>query len=198
MKRIIALVFLAVILCLSAQAQSHLTFLGIPIDGDAYSFCNKLKKKGFIDNSSSQRYYEDGVFFIGDFRGYNANVFLGWNGKSRKVCTVTLTMKIYNGSECKSFVKDFLKEYESNYTIEKIPTKKRGFSEILFNVYEKGFSYGFLNRLLPSSWFSPVGEIDLIFYSDSVDDDEYSLLITFNDMANSEPGAASCPPVQLE
>lgn len=198
MKRIITLVLLVITFCLSAQAQSHLTFLGIPIDGDVYSFCKKLKKKGFIDNSSSQRYYEDGVCFTGDFRGNNANVFLGWNGKTRKVCTVTLTMKIYNASECKSFVNDFLKEYESNYTIEKIPTKKRGFSEILFNVYEKGFSYGFLNRLLPSSWFSPVGEIDLIFYSDSVDDDEYSLLITFNDMANSETGTASCPPVQLE
>lgn len=198
MKKIITLVFLAVILCLSAQAQSHLTFLGIPIDGDAYSFCDKLKKKGFIDNSLSKRYYEDGVFFMGDFRGYNANVFLGWNGKTRKVCTVTLTMKIYNGSECKLFINDFLREFESIYTIDKIPTKKRDFSEILFNVYEKGFSFGFLNRLLPSSWFSPIGEIDLIFYSDSVDDDEYSLLITFNDMANSEPGAASCPPVQLE
>ena len=51
MKKIITLVFLAVILCLSARSQSHLTFLGIPIDGDAYSFCDKLKKKGFIDNS---------------------------------------------------------------------------------------------------------------------------------------------------
>ena len=196
MKRIITLVFLAVMLCLSAPAQSHLTFLGIPIDGDAYSFCDKLKKKGFIDNSLSKRYYEDGVFFMGNFRGYNANVFLCWNGKTRKVCTVTLTMKIYNGSECKSFVNDFLKEYESIYTIDKIPTKKRDFSEILFNVYEKGFSFGFLNRLLPSSWFSPIGEIDLIFSRDSVD--EYSILITFNDMANSEPVAASCPPVQLE
>ena len=117
MKKIITLVFLAVILCLSARSQSHLTFLGIPIDGDAYSFCDKLKKKGFIDNS-------------------------------------------------------------------------------LFNVYEKGFSFGFLNRLLPSSWFSPIGEIDLIFSRDSVD--EYSILITFNDMANSEPVAASCPPVELK
>ena len=124
MKKIITLVFLAVILCLSARSQSHLTFLGIPIDGDAYSFC------------------------------------------------------------------------ESIYTIDKIPTKKRDFSEILFNVYEKGFSFGFLNRLLPSSWFSPIGEIDLIFSRDSVD--EYSILITFNDMANSETVAASCPPVELK
>lgn len=198
MKRIITLVFLTVILCLSAQAQSHLTFLGIPIDGDVYSFCDKLKKKGFIDNSSSQRYYEDGVFFTGDFRGYNANVFLFWNGKSRKVCAVVLTMNIYNGSECKLFVNDFLKEFESIYTIDKIPTKKRDFSEILFNVYEKGFSFGFLNRLLPSSWFSPIGEIDVRYYKNSVDDDEYSLIITFNDMANSNPGPASCPPVQLK
>ncbi len=196
MKRIITLVLLAITFCLSAQAQSHLTFLGIPIDGDVYAFCDKLKKKGFIDNSSSQRYYEDGVCFTGDFRGYNANVFLFWNGKSRKVCAVVLTMEIYNGSECKSFVNDFLKEFESIYTIDKIPTKKRDFSEILFNVYEKGFSFGFLNRLLPSSWFSPVGEIDLRFYKKSVDDDEYSLIITFNDMANSNPVVASCPQVQ--
>ena len=40
-------IFAAVMLCLSASAQDHLCFEGIPIEGPVSSFVDKLKEAGF-------------------------------------------------------------------------------------------------------------------------------------------------------
>lgn len=38
---------LAILFVADAQAEEHLRFLGVPMDGTAYSFCKKLIKRGF-------------------------------------------------------------------------------------------------------------------------------------------------------
>lgn len=37
----------AILFVTNAQAEEHLRFLGVPMDGTAYSFCKKLMKHGF-------------------------------------------------------------------------------------------------------------------------------------------------------
>lgn len=69
MKKILfASFFVCSVLCCTAQEQ--LSFNGIPIEGSMYSFCHKLKGKGFtqigIDGNRS--------LFTGDFTGRNATV----------------------------------------------------------------------------------------------------------------------------
>ena len=63
MKRLLTICLLAAI-SLSAAAQNHQTFKGIPIDGKQSAFVNQLKQKGFqaVENSET---------FIGTFAGYN-------------------------------------------------------------------------------------------------------------------------------
>ena len=45
MKKLI-LLFLSVIVCVTMQGQTHMKFMGIPLDGTVESFSQKLKAKG--------------------------------------------------------------------------------------------------------------------------------------------------------
>ena len=62
MKRLLTICLLAVI-SLSATAQKHQTFKGVPIDGRTISFINHLKQKGFQQVGKSDT-------LIGTFAGY--------------------------------------------------------------------------------------------------------------------------------
>ena len=68
MKKLILVLFAALCTC-GATAQtdsSHLTFMGIPIDGPLDAFVQKLKQKG-----CSPQYTQDGVIALsGDFASY--------------------------------------------------------------------------------------------------------------------------------
>lgn len=55
---------------LCAQAQEHLSFKGIPIEGNISSFCQKLKQKGFTQQRTQGREY----FFEGEFTGREVSV----------------------------------------------------------------------------------------------------------------------------
>lgn len=62
MKRLLTICLLAVI-SLTATAQNHQTFKGVPIDGRTISFINHLKQKGFQAVGKSDT-------LIGTFAGY--------------------------------------------------------------------------------------------------------------------------------
>lgn len=66
MKKLFFLVF-AFVFCSLLNAQSHLTFKGIPIVGDANEFALKLKDKGYTVLNSSDNIY----FLTGSFAGYD-------------------------------------------------------------------------------------------------------------------------------
>lgn len=69
MKRIlIVLSFILVVLC--AKADEHLSFKGIPIEGNINSFCQKLRAKGFIQSQSTAK----ARIFVGDFTGKDATI----------------------------------------------------------------------------------------------------------------------------
>lgn len=54
----------------SIMAQDHLSFKGIPIEGSMFSFCQKLKAKGFTSIGRDNNL----TLFTGDFTGRNATV----------------------------------------------------------------------------------------------------------------------------
>ena len=180
MKRIIALVFLTVILCLSAQAQSHLTFLGIPIDGDVYSFCKKLKKKGFRDNDMSQR-YESGAVFYGDILGKEPYVTVYCNQK--KVSTIWLMVSFDNSSKCKSYVSSMLKRLKEIHPTGQIRNGENEHCNFVFEVRDKSVWYDFFGGFLPSSWFPTIGTIVFDYEENSAE--TVLLSVYFNDTANN-------------
>lgn len=83
MKKILALMF-SCMLTLTASAQEHLTFKGIPIDGKLTEFVNKLKAQGFIEIKVNN----DSAIMKGDFSGKNCEIIMYASKKSNIVYQV--------------------------------------------------------------------------------------------------------------
>lgn len=79
MKKII-LIFLFSIFSLNINAQSHLQFMGIEIDGALSSFTQKLSSKGFIKKCN----VGDGAVMTGTFTGKPVDVYIFVTAKSKK------------------------------------------------------------------------------------------------------------------
>ena len=69
---------------IAANAQEHLSFKGIPIEGSISTFCQKLKAKGFV-----QIHSKDNIrLFRGDFTGRDANIGVVADQTGKKVFSV--------------------------------------------------------------------------------------------------------------
>ena len=53
MKKIVLLMTLLLLFCCNILAQTHLTFMGIPITGTREAMMAKLKAKGFTEDRKS-------------------------------------------------------------------------------------------------------------------------------------------------
>lgn len=88
MKDLIVL-FAFVLITLTSYAQSnseHLTFKGIPIEGNMTEFCQKLKAKGFTSVGSENNL----ALFEGDFTGRNATIGIAATDDGKSVFTVAV------------------------------------------------------------------------------------------------------------
>ena len=77
MKKIVLLMTLLLLFCCNISAQTHLTFMGIPITGTREAMMAKLKAKGFTEKTQEN---EVGVELKGKYLGkdvwlriYNSN-----------------------------------------------------------------------------------------------------------------------------
>lgn len=69
MKKLI-LLFLSVIVCVTMQGQTHMKFMGIPLDGTVESFSQKLKAKGInYDAVASKKLSPGAKLYRGTFMG---------------------------------------------------------------------------------------------------------------------------------
>lgn len=95
-----------------SNAQEHLSFKGIPIEGDISSFCRKLKSKGFTQILSEN----DIRLFTGDFTGREATIGVISDQSGKNVFSVAV---LFNASgEWKNLVNtyDYYKElYTEKY-----------------------------------------------------------------------------------
>ena len=81
MKKIVTLLLLA--LALTAFAQDHMKFMGLPIDGQLTTFCQALEKQNFRCSSM----YANPVFY-GFFKDQRANVIVETTPETHIVCQV--------------------------------------------------------------------------------------------------------------
>ncbi len=82
MKKIITLLLLAV--TMSAFAEDHLKFMGIPINGQLSTFCQALEKKNF----RLEKAYTNSARYEGLFTGKLAYVIVETTPKTYTVCDV--------------------------------------------------------------------------------------------------------------
>lgn len=85
MKKIISILFV-LCLCMAVNAQQHMKFMGIPLDGTVDSFALKLKAKGVTYDAAQSKVAEPGSrIFNGTFMGKNAMFSVYYNTKSKMV-----------------------------------------------------------------------------------------------------------------
>lgn len=119
MKRLLmcSVLFLFVsISMLNAQSVKHMKFMGIPIDGNAISFCQKLKEKGF---SKDKEDAPNAYCFTGKFYGEDANVQVDYTHDSHKVFSVTVYIIKRTALALYPIQRDYLKAVEDKYKFEK-------------------------------------------------------------------------------
>lgn len=92
MKRSLLLIFLSII-TLSVHSQ-HLKFMDIPIDGTISSFQSKLESKGIKVNGTKSKSAPNGQrIFEGKFQGYNSEITVFYNRKTKEVYKVETQIK---------------------------------------------------------------------------------------------------------
>lgn len=91
MKKIFILMLFAV-MAIGVQAQEHLKFQGIPIDGTFSQFEAKLNAKGWVYDYES----EDARVYDGVFGGMNGWLYLHRTPKSKKIYSVSFCAEYVN------------------------------------------------------------------------------------------------------
>ena len=88
MKKIFLLMTLLLLFCCNISAQTHLTFMGIPITGTREAMMAKLKAKGFTEKTQEN---EVGVELKGKYLGKDVWLRIYNSNKSKTVYLIDLT-----------------------------------------------------------------------------------------------------------
>ena len=157
--KILTLVCCALV-SLSALAQEHLTFKGIPMTGSITSFCQKLQAKGL---KSMEK--KDGIhLFTGDFTGRHATIGVGATDDGQNVFSVTV---VFDPAEEWGILVDTYDYYKNLYTrkynepaasVENNPAIRADNIFLMKELIEGMVSYA-------SSWNVPGGNIELSIQS---------------------------------
>ena len=121
MKKIFGMMLLCVI-SISASAQEHLTFKGVPINGHITTFVSKLKSLGFKEVASS----DYSAVVEGEFGGNECQVAIYGSKKSKVVHKVIV----------------ILDESSSWHSLK---SKYNEYKELLTSKYGKGTSFEFFS-----------------------------------------------------
>ena len=86
MRTKVLVLFCSMLLSVTAMAQKHLTFKGVPITGSMTTFCQQLKSKGFRQIGSEKNVTLFNVLFT----GREANVEVGATADGQNVHSVVV------------------------------------------------------------------------------------------------------------
>ena len=154
MKRIL----LSLLFCVTfyVNAQDHLTFKGIPIEGSMTTFCQKLKSKGFTPMGKDKNI----TLFTGDFTGRQATIGVGASDDGKNVFSVVVLFD--PSGEWNNLVStyDYYKDlYTRKYgdpaiSKENNPSRSDSNTALMAEVHQGTVVYG-------SVWNVPGGDIQL-------------------------------------
>jgi hypothetical protein len=104
------------ILSVNAQSIKHMKFMGIPIDGKASAFCNKLESKGFYKDTED---VPNALCYVGKFYGEDANVQVNYTHDTYTVYSVNVYIIKKTVLELYPILRDYLKGVEDKYKYER-------------------------------------------------------------------------------
>lgn len=94
----------------------HLAFMGIPIDGNINDFQSKLATKGIKVNSAKSKQYPVGQrAFSGKFQGYNSDILVYYNRKTKTVYKTEITIGSKNKDVIQKLLDKSLNAIEEKY-----------------------------------------------------------------------------------
>lgn len=116
MKQRLAMCMLLVFMPMCIFSQKHMMFMGIPIDGDAASFYQKLINKGFIKEEAN---LPNAFCMMGKFYDEDANIQVDYDPRNRIVYSVTVYIVKNSFAAVYPIQRDILKAIEDKYRYEK-------------------------------------------------------------------------------
>lgn len=115
-KFVLLFCFFISISCLAQQR--HLTFMGIPIDGTINTFEAKLKSKGMLPNTETNKSLPFGKrMFRGVYIGRNVNITVNYTGKTKTVYSIEIGFADENQNIVNNFESDFIEGVKENIKI---------------------------------------------------------------------------------
>ena len=175
-------ILLSLLLCVTfyTNAQDHLTFKGIPIEGSMTTFCQKLKAKGFTQMGKDKNI----TLFTGDFTGRQATIGVGASDDGKNVFSVVVLFD--PSKEWNSLVStyDYYKDlYTRKYgepaiSKENNPSHSDSNTALMAEVHQGTVVYG-------SAWNVPGGDIQLSIEK-SAGIYEGMIMIRYRDSQNVE------------
>lgn len=119
MKLRISTLCIVMIIPLYMLSQKHMKFMGIPMDGNAYSFCQKLEGKGFLKDKDGGNESLNVCSYIGKFYGEDANIDVEYTHDTHIVYSVTVSIIKSTALSLYSIQRDYLRAVEEKYKFEK-------------------------------------------------------------------------------
>lgn len=135
MKKILSL-FVCMLICLSVQADEHLKFMGIPLDGTITQFQAKLAKKSVTHDVAGSKKLSPGCRgFKGTFSGKKANIYVYYDTTSKVVyrakAVIDYTDESISSGEYDYFVRMLSDKY---LEAEKTEGRQDGYDTMTFLV----------------------------------------------------------------
>jgi len=109
MSKTLLTLFLMFFVAFSMNAQEHMKFMGIPIDGKLSNFEPKLEEKGFAKNET----YDNISTFKGKFTGKEVDVAVMGSEKTQTVCMVIV---LFEKEDSWSLIKGMFNDYKELFT----------------------------------------------------------------------------------
>lgn len=129
--------------------------MGIPIDGNVYSFGELLKEKGF---SKDPKETESTITFTGKFYDENAYIDVTFDNSNKIVYEVSVSIIKSLAFELTAVQRDIMQTIEDKYVCKK-DTKDASLYQYDYYIFEDNAPIGMIQTyILDTSLFKPGGE----------------------------------------
>lgn len=137
MKRILFCLIFA-LFCMSSNAQKHLEFLGIPLNGHINNFTSRLKAKGVTVHPDNKYVQTGNRLFSGYFYDQKADILVSYNTRTGTVYKALVTIYENNEELLHNLCKEIEEIVKYKYIYEHEDTKTMGGFDIsLYKVYQR-------------------------------------------------------------
>ena len=145
MKKLFVL-FVVSLFAFMANAQEHMKFMGIPLDGTISNFNSKLLSKGIKVHPNNSHASTGQKWYVGTFFGEDAEIYVYFNPKTQIVYRAKAVIDRPDVDHLKSVFTNVSTSIENKYEATRFDDIQNGYEACEFDISSSG---------------SIIGEIDL-------------------------------------